>query len=248
MALVARFIHAQGASETTIRWGILDLSPMLSVPLISFSLGYIYGCLSRNTGVEAELSLAETFRLLNDVSMRQLKSGNPAQVNLIASLSYETEVVRRKANSVLDKIWQIRTQLNDAELRQQLAAAIGARRLRVWLGSGEQQLIVGREMILEFRIEPFQETGSDATTALEAEPAGESSLLIQIVSDHIDVKGVPARLALPPTGASSVAQAVIVPRIAGECSLTFLIASDETLDLLQTYAATVEVLSIREGS
>jgi hypothetical protein len=221
---------------------------MLSVPLISFSLGYIYGCLSRNTGVEAELSLAETFRLLNDVSMRQLKSGNPAQVNFIASLSYETEVVRRKANSVLDKIWQIQTQLNDGELRQQLAAAIGARRLRAWLGSGEQQLIVDREIVLELQIEPFQESEFGGTTAGEAEPAGESSLLIQIVSNHIDVKGVPVRLALPSTGVSSVAQVVIVPRIAGECNLTFLIVSDESLDLLQTYNTTIEVLPITEGS
>ena len=247
LALMASFIQAQSAIDSVPRWPLLNFSPTLAILLAAVPLGFLYGRLSRNTEVETELSLAEAYRLLNDISMRQVQSGNLANVNLIASLAREAESAKQTATFILDKIWRIHSQLNSVKLQQQLAAAIGARHLRAWLRNGEQQLTIGQETIIEFQIEPFQKIDIASLTNAEGECAEANFLLIQILSNDVEVKNVPARVALPRDGPSSVGRATIVPRKPGPCELTFLIIKDGTLELLQTCTARIEALPAREG-
>jgi hypothetical protein len=244
LGLLASFIRAQSAIDSVPQWLVLNFPPALAILLIAVPLGFLYGRLSRNTEVEAELSLAEVYRLLNDISMRQVQSGNPAHVNLIAGLAHETESAKQTATFISDKIWRIQSQLNSSELQQQLAAAIGARHLRAWL-SNEKHLTIDHETILEFQIQPFQESKVGASTSGERESTENNFILIQILSNDIEVKNVPVRIALPRVGHSSVGRAAIVPRKQGPCELTFLLIRDGTLELLQTCTTKIEVLSAR---
>jgi hypothetical protein len=236
LSLVTHFIQAQGSSVWATNWLVLNSSPTLAVLLISVPLGFLYGQLSRSTRVEAELTLAEAYRLLNDIATRQVQSGNPAHVNLISALAYETEVARQKATSIRDKIWRIQSQFDSVKLQQQLASAIGARYLHAWFDN-EQPPTVGRETIINFRIEPFQDIRDSNINVANAE---ETLLLIHVVSNSVEVKDMPMSIVLPETGSSTLGRASIVPRKDGQCELTFFILADQTLEVLQTYTTTIE--------
>jgi len=246
LALGARFMQVQSSPGPADRWITLHVSPALSISLIAVSLGFLYGRLSQSAGVETDLSLAQAYRLLNDIAKRQVQSGSPFHLNLIAALTSKTEAIRQTATFILDNIWRIGFELGTEELRQQLGAAIGARHLRVRLVEDEHQPIVNHETIMEFQIVPIADAAVGESSLLEGEGL-ESQLLIHIVSNNVKVKDGPLRISLHNTGPGSIARATIVPLEEGRCELTFLLIAAETLDLLQSYTTKIQVLSAPEG-
>ncbi len=256
-ALVASFYGARGDAAAPSPWELLGLTstlppllasllaPLLAL-LLGLAVGFLYGRLSLGTASEDERSFKEAYKLLNDVALWQLRSGGLAHVSQITDIMREAEASKLAALLARDKIWRISSQLDSEPLRYQLAATIGARRLRAWL-SDTSPPPVGYEKTVKFRIEPFG-MGDDETAATDGTaPAVESVLLVHVTSEQAEVKQSPVRIDLPASGPSSAAKVVVVAKAPGACDLSFLVYAEGTLELLQTYAATITVQPSAEG-
>ena len=241
LALIVRFASVR----TPIGYGsalfLLNVSPSLAVLLISVPLGFLYGRLSLSKDPEIDFSLADTLTLLNEISLRQIESGNPGHVSLVTNLARETEAAKQTASIILDKLWQVRAQLSQVEIQDELAIAIGARRLRVWIRD-EKELRVNDETIMEFRIEPFQRELNDNSFGPKANSQGQNILLLYVMSNQVEVKGMPLKLVVPDSGPSNSSKVVITPKTEGRCSLSLVITTYPALELLQSYTTTIEVL------
>ena len=241
LALIVRFASVRTPLGYAFALFLLNLSPTLAVLLISFPLGFLYGRLSLSKALETDSSIAETLELLNEISLRQIKSGNPGHVNLITNLARETEAAKQKASIILDKIWQVRAQLSQVEIQDELAVAIGARQLRVWIRDAKE-LRVDEETILEFRIEPFQRELNDNSFGPKADSQGQNIFLLYVMSNQVEVKDMPVKLVVPDSGPSSSSKVVITPKTEGRCSLSLVITTYPALELLQSYTTTIVVL------
>ena len=257
-ALVASFFEAREVTGASRAWEVPGLMPKLPPslarllpPLMAFLLGlaagFLYGRISLSTAAEDGMSFTEAYNHLNDVSLRQLRSGSTAHVRQVADLARTAEASRQAARLAKDIIWRISSQLDSGALQHQLAAAIGARRLRAWLANASSPPAVGRETTLEFRFEPFEPGVADTDAAAEPSSAVESLLLVHVASEQVEVKHSSARVNLPASGPSSTVKVVIVPRVPGACALSFLVHAEGTLELLQTYNTTIEVEAPAEG-